>query len=94
MADYYHIVSHHYQEQRTKILKTSKPKEAKTTSSNLDDQYLGGDCWEHVLYYSSIDHIVLRLLRPLGLLLGPARVEGPWAVSFYHLLLLIMYYVK
>ena len=38
--------------------------------------------------------ICIRLLRPLGLLLGPARVEGPWAVSFYHLLWFIMYYVK
>ena len=57
-ADHHRIISHHFQEQRTKIMKTSEAQEEKMTSSNQDDQDLGGDFWEHVLIFiPSLSHI-------------------------------------
>ena len=50
---------------KNKDSKDVKAKEAKTMSSNLDDQYLGGDCWEHIIDYQVSIIFFNRLIRPL-----------------------------
>ena len=44
LADRDNIISSQNKNKETKIIKTSEAQEAKKTSSNIDDQDLGGDC--------------------------------------------------